>query len=46
VALATAWAAGHRRWSLLIAAWFVIAPLAYHLSQLSQETRTPLTLLG
>jgi len=46
VALATAWAAGHRRWSLLIAAWFVIAPLAYHLSPLSQDTRTPLTLLG
>jgi class 3 adenylate cyclase len=46
VALATAWAAGHRRWSLLIAAWYVIGPLAYALSQLSQETRTPLTLLG
>jgi len=46
VALATAWAAGHRRWSLLIAAWFVIAPLAYALSPLSEDTRTPLTLLG
>jgi class 3 adenylate cyclase len=46
VALATAWAAGHRRWSLLIAAWFVIGPLAYALSPLSQDTRTPLTLLG
>jgi class 3 adenylate cyclase len=46
VALATAWAAGHRRWSLLIAAWFVIGPLAYHLTPLSQDTRTPLTLLG
>jgi class 3 adenylate cyclase len=46
VALATAWAAGHRRWSLLVAAWYVIGPLAYALSQLSQETRTPLTLLG
>jgi class 3 adenylate cyclase len=46
VALATAWAAGHRRWSLLVAAWFVIAPLAYALSPLSQDTRTPLTLLG
>ncbi|HET7518390.1 MAG TPA: adenylate/guanylate cyclase domain-containing protein, partial [Actinomycetes bacterium] len=46
VALATAWAAGHRRWSLLIAAWFVITPLAYALSPLAQETRTPLTLLG
>jgi class 3 adenylate cyclase len=46
VALATAWAAGHRRWSLLVAAWFVIAPLGYALSPLSQDTRTPLTLLG
>jgi class 3 adenylate cyclase len=46
VALATAWAAGHRRWSLLIAAWFVISPLAYALSPLSADTRTPLTLLG
>jgi len=46
VALATAWAAGHRRWSLLVAAWFVVGPLAYAISQLSAETRTPLTLLG
>jgi class 3 adenylate cyclase len=46
VALATAWAAGHRRWSLLVAAWYVVGPLAYALSQLSQEMRTPLTLLG
>jgi class 3 adenylate cyclase len=46
VALATAWAAGHRRWSLLVAAWYVIAPLAYALSRLPEETRTPLTLLG
>src|SRR5215217_4518034 len=47
VALATAWAAGHRRWPLLIAAWFVIGPLGYALSQLpAEETRTPLTLLG
>ncbi len=45
VALATAWAAGHRRWSLLVAAWFVVGPLAYALSR-SEETRTPLTLLG
>jgi len=27
VALATAWAAGHPRWSLLVAAWFTAAPL-------------------
>src|SRR6266511_885578 len=46
VALATAWAAGHRRWSLLVAAWYVIGPLAYHLSPLSEDTRTPLTLLS
>jgi class 3 adenylate cyclase len=46
VALATAWAAGHRRWSLLVAAWYVIGPLAYALSQLPEETRMPLTLLG
>ena len=26
-ALATAWAAGHPRWSLLVAAWFTAAPL-------------------
>jgi class 3 adenylate cyclase len=29
VALATAWAAGHRRWSLLVAAWFVVVQVAY-----------------
>jgi class 3 adenylate cyclase len=46
VALATAWAAGHHRWSLVVAAWYVIGPLAYAVSQLSEETRTPLTLLG
>ena len=46
VALATAWAAGHRRWSLLVAAWYVIGPLAYAVSQSLVETRTPLPLLG
>ena len=45
VALATAWAAGHRRWSLLIAAWYVLGPLADALFRLPEE-RTPLTLLG
>jgi class 3 adenylate cyclase len=45
VALATAWAAGHRRWSLLAAALYVIGPLAYAVAQ-SQEVRTPLRLLG
>jgi adenylate cyclase len=29
VALATAWAAGHRAWSLLIATWFGGSPLVY-----------------
>jgi class 3 adenylate cyclase len=29
VALATAWAAGHPRWSLLVAAWFGGAPLMF-----------------
>jgi class 3 adenylate cyclase len=29
VALATAWAAGHRRWSLLLTAWFVAGPLGF-----------------
>jgi class 3 adenylate cyclase len=29
VALATAWGAGHLRWSLLVAAWFACAPLLY-----------------
>jgi class 3 adenylate cyclase len=29
VALATAWTAGHRRWSLLVTAWFVAVPVAY-----------------
>jgi hypothetical protein len=46
VALATAWAAGHRRWSLLIATWFVVGPLAYAVSQLSAQTEPPLPLLG
>jgi class 3 adenylate cyclase len=29
VALATAWAAGHQRWSLLVAAWFGGSPLVF-----------------
>jgi class 3 adenylate cyclase len=29
VALTTAWAAGHRGWSLLVAAWFAGSPIAY-----------------
>jgi class 3 adenylate cyclase len=46
VALATAWAAGHRRWSLLVAAFYVAGPLAYAVFQVSAETRQPAALLG
>jgi class 3 adenylate cyclase len=31
VALATAWAAGHPRWSLAVAAWFAFAPLLFRI---------------
>jgi hypothetical protein len=34
VALATAWAAGHRRWSLLVAAFYILGPLGYAVFQL------------
>src|SRR5918993_1177300 len=40
VALATAWAAGHRRWSLLVAAWYVLGPLAYAVFRLSAPAQT------
>jgi class 3 adenylate cyclase len=46
VALATAWAAGHRRWSLLVAAWYVLGPLANAFFRLSGQTQPPLALLG
>jgi class 3 adenylate cyclase len=46
VALATAWAAGHRRWSLLVAAFYILGPLGYAVFQLSAPTQQPLTLLG
>jgi class 3 adenylate cyclase len=46
VALATAWAAGHRRWSLLVAAFYVVGPLAYAVFQLSAPTEPPPALLG
>src|SRR5215216_2140972 len=46
VALATAWAAGHRRWSLLVAAWYVLGPLAYSVFRLSAPTRPTPALLG
>jgi len=34
VALATAWAAGHRRWSLLVAAWYSAGPLSWAVFQM------------
>jgi class 3 adenylate cyclase len=46
VALATAWAAGHRRWSLVVAAFYILGPLGYAVFQLSAQTRQPLTVLG
>jgi class 3 adenylate cyclase len=45
VAVATAWAAGHRRWTLGIVAWFVLAPLAYLLYQMEAGTVPVLPLL-
>jgi class 3 adenylate cyclase len=36
VAVATAWVAGYRRWTLAIVIWFVLAPLAYLLHQWSE----------
>jgi hypothetical protein len=33
VAVATAWVAGYRRWTLAIVIWFVLAPLVYLLHQ-------------
>jgi class 3 adenylate cyclase len=45
VAVATAWAAGHQRWTLGIVAWFVLAPLGYLLYQLEAETEPVLPLL-
>src|SRR5918993_3258572 len=46
VALATAWAAGHRRWSLLVAAWYVLGPLASAVFRLSAPTQPPPAVLG
>jgi class 3 adenylate cyclase len=46
VAVATAWAAGHRRWTLAIVAWFVVAPFAYLLYQLEAETEPLMPLLN
>jgi class 3 adenylate cyclase len=44
VALATAWAAGYRRWSLLVAAWYSAGPLSWAVFQMwaRQEPWQPL----
>ena len=39
VALATAWAAGHPRWSLLVAIWFTGAPLLFRTLVESEQLR-------
>jgi class 3 adenylate cyclase len=39
VALATAWAAGHPRWSLLVAVWFTGAPLLFRTLVESEQLR-------
>jgi class 3 adenylate cyclase len=44
VAVASAWVAGYRRWTLAIVIWFVLAPLMYLLHQWS-EGDEPLTRL-
>jgi class 3 adenylate cyclase len=46
VALATAWATGHRRWSLGVAAFYILGPLGYAVFQLSAPTQPPLSELG
>jgi class 3 adenylate cyclase len=46
VAVATAWAAGHRRWTLAVVSWFLAAPFAYFLYQLSAETEPAMPLLN
>ena len=45
VAVATAWAAGYRRWTLGIVAWFVLAPLGYLLYQMEERAEPVLPLL-
>jgi class 3 adenylate cyclase len=43
VALCTAWTAGHQRWSLLVAAWFLGLPVTY---RVLVEQTAPLQVLG
>jgi class 3 adenylate cyclase len=46
VAVATAWAAGYRRWTLAIVVWFVAAPLGYFIYQLEAQTEPVMPLLN
>ncbi len=46
VAVATAWVAGYRRWTLAIVVWFVLAPLGYLLYQLWAGTEPLAPLLS
>ena len=43
VALCTAWTAGHQRWALAVAAWFLGVPVAY---RVLVEQTPPLRVLG
>jgi adenylate cyclase len=45
VALATAWAAGHRVWALALTAWFVGAPVGYAIYQAARGIQPVLPLL-
>ena len=45
VALATAWAAGHRVWALALTAWFVGGPVGYTIYQAVRGTQPVLPLL-
>ncbi len=38
VALATAWAAGHGRWPLVVVVWFAVVPVAYRLLVAKEAT--------
>ena len=46
VAVATAWAAGYRRWTLAVVIWFVAAPLGYFVYQLEAQTEPVMPLLN
>ena len=46
VAVATAWAAGYRRWTLAIVLWFLLGPFGYFLYQLRAGTEPAMPLLN